>query len=46
MDDNALRDLKKAIEEGYRGFTRSNGKTTEGFSTPLQNFLTAPSASC
>ncbi|WP_429819681.1 ABC transporter permease [Ensifer sp. B1-9] len=39
MDDNALRDLKKVIDETFRGFTRSYGDLIEGFFTPLQHFL-------
>ncbi|WVT75774.1 proline/glycine betaine ABC transporter permease (plasmid) [Sinorhizobium chiapasense] len=41
MDDNALRDLKKAIDETFRGFTRSYGDLIEGFFAPLQHFLIA-----
>jgi glycine betaine/proline transport system permease protein len=41
MDDNALRDLKKAIDDGFRGFTRSYGDIIEGFFSPLQHFLIA-----
>ncbi|MDR6758006.1 glycine betaine/proline transport system permease protein [Mycoplana sp. BE70] len=41
MDDNALRNLKKAIDEGFRGFTRSYGDAIEGAFTPLQHFLIA-----
>ncbi|CAN7529630.1 proline/glycine betaine ABC transporter permease [Rhizobium sp. LjRoot98] len=41
MDDNALRDLKKAIDDGFRGFTRSYGELIEGLFTPLQHFLIA-----
>jgi glycine betaine/proline transport system permease protein len=41
MDDGALRDLKKAIDDGFRGFTRSYGEIIEGFFTPLQHFLIA-----
>lgn len=41
MDDNALRDLKKVIDEAFRGFTRSYGDVIEGFFTPLQHFLIA-----
>jgi len=39
MDDNALRDLKKVIDETFRGFTRNYGELIEGFFTPLQHFL-------
>ncbi|WLR95573.1 ABC transporter permease [Shinella zoogloeoides] len=41
MDDNSLRDLKKAIDDGFRGFTRSYGEVIEGLFTPLQHFLIA-----
>ena len=41
MDDNSLRDLKKVIDDGFRGFTRSYGEIIEGFFTPLQHFLIA-----
>ncbi|SDA95431.1 proline/glycine betaine ABC transporter permease [Sinorhizobium sp. NFACC03] len=41
MDDNALRDLKKVIDETFRGFTRNYGELIEGFFTPLQHFLIA-----
>ncbi|AVH45366.1 ABC transporter permease [Agrobacterium tumefaciens] len=41
MDDGALRDLKKVIDDGFRGFTRSYGEIIEGFFTPLQHFLIA-----
>ena len=41
MDDNSLRDLKKAIDDGFRGFTRSYGDIIEGFFSPLQHFLIA-----
>ncbi|MCJ8055799.1 proline/glycine betaine ABC transporter permease [Shinella curvata] len=41
MDDNSLRDLKKVIDDGFRGFTRSYGDIIEGFFTPLQHFLIA-----
>ncbi|CAN7280029.1 proline/glycine betaine ABC transporter permease [Rhizobium sp. LjRoot30] len=39
MNDEALRNLKKAIDEGFRGFTRAYGETIEGLFTPLQHFL-------
>ena len=39
MDDDALRNLKKAIDDGFRAFTRSYGDAIEGFFTPLQKFL-------
>ena len=41
MDDNSLRDLKKAIDDGFRGFTRSYGDIIEGLFSPLQHFLIA-----
>ncbi|MEI2297567.1 ABC transporter permease [Ensifer sp. MJa1] len=39
MDDDSLRALKKAIDEGFRGFTRAYGDTIEAFFEPLQFFL-------
>ena len=39
MDDGALRDLKKAIDEGFRAFTRAYGEGIETFFEPLQWFL-------
>ncbi len=39
MDDDALRNLKKAIDDGFRAFTRSYGDAIESFFTPLQKFL-------
>ena len=39
MNDEALRSLKKAIDEGFRGFTRAYGETIEDLFTPLQHFL-------
>ncbi|MDQ0322998.1 glycine betaine/proline transport system permease protein [Pararhizobium capsulatum DSM 1112] len=39
MDDDNLRNLKKAIDEGFRGFTRTYGDIIEGFFYPLQQFL-------
>ncbi|MCA1493592.1 ABC transporter permease [Sinorhizobium alkalisoli] len=41
MNDNALRNLKKIIDEGFRTFTRSYGEAIEGFFSPLQHFLIA-----
>ncbi|CAN7759136.1 ABC transporter permease [Ensifer adhaerens] len=41
MDDNALRNLKKVIDETFRGFTRNYGDLIEGFFAPLQHFLIA-----
>ncbi|MGN7883551.1 ABC transporter permease [Ensifer sp. 22460] len=39
MDDASLRDLKKAIDEGFRGFTRAYGDGLEAIFEPLQHFL-------
>ncbi|OLP53025.1 ABC transporter permease [Rhizobium rhizosphaerae] len=39
MNDDMLRDLKKTIDEGFRGFTRSYGDVIESLFTPLQHFL-------
>ncbi|HTO31027.1 MAG TPA: proline/glycine betaine ABC transporter permease [Pararhizobium sp.] len=39
MDDDSLRNLKKAIDEGFRGFTRAYGDMIEGLFYPLQQFL-------
>ncbi|MEI3855304.1 MULTISPECIES: ABC transporter permease [Ensifer] len=41
MNDDSLRTLKKAIDEGFRSFTRAYGDTIEGFFSPLQHFLIA-----
>ncbi|PDT81281.1 proline/glycine betaine ABC transporter permease [Sinorhizobium sp. BJ1] len=41
MNDDSLRSLKKAIDEGFRGFTRAYGDAIEGFFSPLQHFLIA-----
>ncbi|MFK0276108.1 ABC transporter permease [Ensifer sp. NPDC090286] len=41
MNDDALRALKKAIDEGFRSFTRAYGDVIEGFFSPLQSFLIA-----
>jgi glycine betaine/proline transport system permease protein len=41
MDDDALRNLKKAIDDGFRGFTRAYGDVIEGLFSPLQHFLIA-----
>ncbi|PTM95464.1 ABC transporter permease [Mycoplana dimorpha] len=41
MDDTALRGLKKATDEGFRGFTRNYGDIIEGLFTPLAHFLIA-----
>jgi glycine betaine/proline transport system permease protein len=39
MNDDSLRNLKKAIDEGFRAFTRAYGDLIEGFFEPLQFFL-------
>jgi glycine betaine/proline transport system permease protein len=39
MEDSNLRDLKKAIDDGFRAFTRAYGDSIEGFFEPLQFFL-------
>ena len=39
MDDDTLRALKKAIDEGFRAFTRAYGASIEAFFQPLQYFL-------
>ena len=39
MDDDRLRALKKAIDEGFRTFTRAYGDGIEAFFEPLQFFL-------
>jgi glycine betaine/proline transport system permease protein len=39
MDDNRLRDLKKLIDEGFRGFTRSYGDAFETLFEPLRIFM-------
>jgi glycine betaine/proline transport system permease protein len=39
MNDSSLTALKKAIDEGFRQFTRQYGDAIEGFFTPLQSFL-------
>ncbi|OCP16611.1 MULTISPECIES: proline/glycine betaine ABC transporter permease [unclassified Ensifer] len=39
MDDDRLRALKKAIDEGFRSFTRAYGDGIEAFFEPLQFFL-------
>ncbi|MDL2405770.1 proline/glycine betaine ABC transporter permease [Rhizobium calliandrae] len=41
MDDDALRNLKKAIDDGFRTFTRAYGDSIENFFSPLQHFLIA-----
>ncbi len=39
MPDGNLRDLKKAIDDGFRTFTRAYGDAIESFFDPLQFFL-------
>ncbi|MBW6422242.1 proline/glycine betaine ABC transporter permease [Rhizobium sp. XQZ8] len=39
MNDDSLRDLKKAIDDGFRAFTRAYGDGIETFFSPLQFFL-------
>jgi glycine betaine/proline transport system permease protein len=39
MDDATLTALKKAIDEGFRTFTRAYGASIEAFFQPLQYFL-------
>jgi len=39
MDGSTLRDLKKAIDEGFRAFTRAYGDGIESFFDPLLWFL-------
>lgn len=39
MNDDALRNLKKAIDEAFRAFTRAYGDAIEGFFSPLKSFL-------
>ncbi|CCM76036.1 ABC transporter permease [Rhizobium mesoamericanum] len=41
MNDDSLRDLKKMIDDGFRGFTRAYGDSIESFFSPLQHFLIA-----
>ncbi|OWV72472.1 ABC transporter permease [Rhizobium sp. J15] len=41
MNDDALRNLKKAIDDGFRAFTRSYGDGIESLFVPLQHFLIA-----
>ena len=41
MNDDSLRDLKKMIDDGFRGFTRAYGDAIESFFSPLQHFLIA-----
>ena len=39
MDDESLRALKKAVDEGFRAFTRAYGDSIEAFFEPLRFFL-------
>lgn len=39
MNDDSLRNLKKAIDESFRAFTRAHGDTIEWLFTPLKTFL-------
>ncbi len=39
MDSDALRALKKTIDESFKGFTRGYGESIEAFFNPLQHFL-------
>ncbi|PWL18475.1 ABC transporter permease [Falsochrobactrum shanghaiense] len=39
MNDDALRNLKQTIDEGFRAFTRGYGSAIEDFFSPLQKFL-------
>jgi glycine betaine/proline transport system permease protein len=39
MNDDVLRNLKKAIDESFRAFTRAYGDGIEGFFAPLKSFL-------
>lgn len=39
MDDATLRELKRAIDEGFRQFTRTYGNSIESFFDPLKMFL-------
>lgn len=41
MEDASLRALKKAIDDGFRGFTRQYGETIELLFVPLQHFLSS-----
>ena len=41
MNDDALRNLKKAIDDGFRAFTRAYGDGIESLFVPLQHFLIA-----
>ena len=39
MGDEALRNLRRTIDDGFRGFTREYGGTIEAFFEPLRIFL-------
>ncbi|WP_349974959.1 proline/glycine betaine ABC transporter permease [Pseudomonas sp. WHRI 8519] len=39
MEDESLLGLKKAIDEGFRSFTRTHGDTIDALFDPLQQFL-------
>ena len=39
MDPQSIRDLKKAIDAGFRGFSREFGEAIENFFEPLLRFL-------
>jgi glycine betaine/proline transport system permease protein len=39
LNDDALTSLKRAIDEGFRAFTRAYGDSIESFFNPLQYFL-------
>ena len=39
MDDALLRDIKKTIDESFRGFTRSYGDSIETLFEPLRIFM-------
>ena len=39
LNDDALRSLKKTIDEGFRAFTRAYGDVIESLFDPLQTFL-------
>ncbi|WOC17076.1 ABC transporter permease [Pseudochrobactrum sp. MP213Fo] len=39
LDNSTLTEIKKAIDETFRSFTRAYGDTIEGFFSPLQFFL-------
>jgi glycine betaine/proline transport system permease protein len=41
MNDDALRNLKKAIDDGFRSFTRAYGDGIETLFSPLRTFLIA-----